>query len=537
MHPLETSMDIDIPECESWLGRGPTPANKYVASAAALVGKRLVSCEDITNTTRVFITTLEAVKMTGDQSMISGVTHSVLHGFNYSPPEAPFPGWVRYGTWFNERNTWWPYFRRWADYKARMSTVLQQAVPQANVAVLQPLNDLWLKHGLQRDPFPHKFYPPYQYEIWKAIHQNGGGCDYVSEKIINKSSFSKGTMNFNERSYQMLLLPEVETMEPETAQSVKNFAEAGGKIVFIGKIPFKSPGFTDHEKKDATVMEIMDNLLTQHKDKVLVYDPPGEDIAGWYGTLMQKLNIQPYVRFNQTHPSLSQCCFDLDGHQMFFIANCGLTDHVRVQADFNMDKNMIPWVWDPETGKKWRYPVPAGDKQIILELPRATSLLIVFEEDVPGEEFFPVSQHADGEQITGPWQVKLYPVNGADFELQMESLTDLINREETKDFAGTAIYEISFPMEAGKHHLLDLGDVQGTTELSLNGKVIGERWYGAHVYDIREAVKSGENKLSVKLTTITGNYLRTQHDNPVARRWVVYQPLIPMGMIGPVKLM
>ena len=88
-----------------------------------------------------FMATLENIKVAGDQSNISGVNHSILHGFNYSPPEAPFPGWVRYGTFFNERNTWWPYFRHWSDYKARISYLLQNATPRANVAILQPLTD------------------------------------------------------------------------------------------------------------------------------------------------------------------------------------------------------------------------------------------------------------------------------------------------------------------------------------------------------------------------------------------------------------
>jgi hypothetical protein len=536
MHPLETSMDIDIPEGESWMGRGPTPANKYVASAAALAGKNVMSCEDITNTTRVFITTLEAVKMTGDQSIISGVTHSVLHGFNYSPPEAPFPGWVRYGTWFNERNTWWPYFRHWADYKARISYILQQAVPQANVAILQPLNDLWLKHGLQRDPFPRQFYPAYQYEIWKAIHRNGGGCDYVSEKIINEAAFQDGAMVFNGRAYHTLLLPEVETMDPRTAEALLAFAEAGGKIVFLEKMPFKSPYFAGHKENDAKVKDTMEKLLTKYKDRVWIYEAPGEDITGWYGKLQDELEIKPFVRFDHTHSSLMQCCYSVGGTRMFFIANSDLKENFSVKADFNLDKGLIPWVWIPETGGKLRYPVKSGESGIILNLPRATSMLIVFEKDAPGEVFQPAPVFSEGEEISGPWHLTLHHINGDQQELSVDTITDLIEMEETMDFAGTVIYETTFDMDENKHGFIDLGDVQGITELSLNGKLLGTRWYGAHVYDMKEAIISGENKLSVKLTTIVGNYLRTLKDNPVARRWVVYQPNIPMGIIGPVKI-
>ena len=131
-NPVEASMMIDIPECETWMekrigyefsdedyrvGRAYTMNNKLTASGAHLAGKKEISCEEMTNTGMVFNATLERIKIAGDQSILSGVTHSVLHGFNYSPLEAPFPGWIRYGTYFNERNTWWPYFKKWADYK------------------------------------------------------------------------------------------------------------------------------------------------------------------------------------------------------------------------------------------------------------------------------------------------------------------------------------------------------------------------------------------------------------------------------------
>src|SRR6266498_3415989 len=109
---LEGSFETDIPECETWImaglgtemsetdyriGRAYTMINKYVSSAAHLKGKKHISCEELTNTHTVFNESLELMKIAGDQSIISGVTHSILHGFNYSPSEALFPGWVIYG--------------------------------------------------------------------------------------------------------------------------------------------------------------------------------------------------------------------------------------------------------------------------------------------------------------------------------------------------------------------------------------------------------------------------------------------------------
>ncbi|WP_257087151.1 glycosyl hydrolase [Sphingobacterium sp. E70] len=155
-------------------GRGYTMIDKYVSSAAHLKGKRLVSCEEMTNTYLVFNTQLELLKLGSDQSALSGITHSVWHGFNYSPLEAPFPGWIQYGSFYNERNNWWPYFKYLNDYKARLSSQLQQGDYYADMAILPANYDLWTENGVQTDPFPEKLNVPYTSLLWEAISKNGG---------------------------------------------------------------------------------------------------------------------------------------------------------------------------------------------------------------------------------------------------------------------------------------------------------------------------------------------------------------------------
>ncbi len=549
-HPLEASMEIDIPECETWLnravgreypdtgltGRAHTMVNKYVASGAALAGRKKVSCEEITNTSMVFMATLENIKIAGDQSNISGVNHSILHGFNYSPPDVPFPGWIRYGTWFNERNTWWPWFKSWSVYKARISYLLQNASPQANIAILQPLNDLWIKKGPQRDPFPQAWYPEYQNNLWEAIHQNGGGCDYVSEKIIQNASFKNGKMMYGERAWHTLLMPEIETLSMETAQSLQNFVAEGGKIVFIEKVPSKSPSYLQKEEHDKAVEEIMTSLLNDARENVNLVPAPKNDPIPWFEKIQGQLQLNPYVKFSHPQKFLSQSCYKLAGNWLFFIANTSLEEDISVTAEFMVDDAFYPWLWDAETGKRWL--LQTGDKPntLQLELPGATSRLIVFEKNREGEPLSLPALTTRGNELSGPWELQLNQINGYRYDLHLESLTDLIELEETKHFAGTVTYEKTFDPGAEDIQSIDLGQVYGITELTLNGKSLGNRWYGRHLYDIRDAVQKGENKLSVKLTTITGNYMKNLKDNAVAQRWTRNQPYYSMGIIGPVRI-
>lgn len=550
MHPLEASMGVDIPECETWLfkdvgreypntglsGRAPRMCNKYVSSGAVLAGKKLVGCEEMTNTEMAFMATLENIKIAGDQSNISGVNHSILHGFNYSPPEAEFPGWIRYGSYFNERNTWWPYFKKWADYKSRLSHLFQNAVPQANVAILQPLTDLWLKIGPQRDPFPQKWYPEYQNNLWEAIVQNGGGCDYISENILQKATFKDGNMVYGERSYSTILLPGIETLEVATAASLMAFAAAGGKIVFINKTPYKSPSFIRGKEDDLKVAGHITKVLKDHADNVFKYPGPDEDIIAWYGKLQNGIGLKPYVKFDKTHKYLSQSNYLLDGHPIFFIANTGLSDHISVNAEFQVKETLYPWIWNPETGERKPCKTNGAQNKLALEIPRATSILIVFENNRPTEALPSFDFYKDGKEITGEWQLKLYPIHGEKQHLQITTLTDLLKIKQTKHFAGEVVYEKTINIDKDKYQYIDLGNVQGVSELTLNDEWIGTRWYGSHVYDVKNMLKDGQNKLTIKLTTITGNYLKSLKDNKVAQNWTRNQEYYPMGIIGPVRI-
>jgi hypothetical protein len=245
--PLESSMAVDIPEGESWTmnwlkhrigeempetdyrrGRAYTMVNKYVSSAAHLAGKRLVSCEEMSDTYTVFNTSLENIKVGSDQSIISGVTHSVFHGFNYSPPDAPWPGWLRYGGYFNEKNNWWPHFHLLNEYKARLSALLQNCDMYADIALLPPTADMWSLIGMQNEPFPSVLHGEYLSLVWEAIAKNGSGCDYVSERIIRDSEIKERCLCYGPRKYNTLFLAGVESLSPESAGKLLEFVRAGG---------------------------------------------------------------------------------------------------------------------------------------------------------------------------------------------------------------------------------------------------------------------------------------------------------------------
>ena len=534
-HPLDASLDVDIPECETWIF-SYSNVNKYVASAAHYAGKKIVSCEEITNTDEVFNLTLERVKTLGDESNLSGVTHSILHGFNYSPLETPFPGWIRYGAYFNERNTWWKYFKQWAAYKTRISAVLQETVFYADVAVMHPLADMWTIHGPQRDPFPELHYPKYQYKVWEAIHRNGNSCDYISENILQQSRFENGCLTYGERKYHTLMLLEVEAMETETAEALSAFVACGGKLIFVGKEPHRSSGLKDYKARNERVKTLVATMKDAYPEKIFTVDAPAaysdNEMLGWYKNLAERCGVKPYLDISSPNKSLNQIRHRSKDRDLFFVVNSSHTERVVTDVSFAAADGRKANLWDAETGKRYRC-ANYKDGTLRLELEPATSQLIVFEKDSAADvESAPT---AEGRALTG-WEVRLEHINGNKQTLSMDVPSTIGgNNAETQSFAGYIYYTKTVDGAAGLQWL-DLGKVYGVSELKINGELIGNRWYGRHLYRLPEKLaKAASKTIEIKVTTTLGNYMKSTPENH-AHGWTRHQKWHQHGIDGKVYL-
>jgi hypothetical protein len=561
--PIASGMLVDIPECETWIrsekvdefgsgdytrGRSYTMINKFVSSSAHLSGKRLISAEDMTNTDDPFHTSLERIKIGADQSMLSGVTHSVLHGFNYSPLDAPFPGWVRYGTYFSERNPWWPYFKLWTDYKARLSAIFQHSVMQAQIAILPPAADLAEKYGFQRDPFPRVAYPPYLHKIWEAVHQNGNGCDYLSEDIIQKSSVNNGQLTFNGRSYGTMLLPEVESLSPSTAVMLHRFAESGGKLIFIGKAPHLATGLTNNAVQSKAVENTFNTILKKLPRTTAIVPINEQDMVGWYRDLQQKFSLEPTVAIDKPKDFMSQLHYVSGDRDIFFFINYGPDKSNTFEAAFNT-ADKTAWLWDPETGERYLYPSSSSKNRLTITLAPSESKLIVFEPaslNIAAFEHRALSSFSTDTIksgitqaiVHGPWQITLSHVNGTAEALEFQEPHDFTLDDHLKSFAGTVVYRNHFLIsDPNQRYWLDFGRLHCVSELEINGIPQGSRWYGDHLYEISSAIRAGKNYLSIKLVTTLGNYMKTLKHNKAAEVWTKHTPFVPMGLIEPVHLL
>jgi hypothetical protein len=538
----EGYMIPDIPESNSWLNREryfPKSEyniwSKYASSSGHIMGNPIISCEANSNLDGVFKTTLEQIKLADDMNFITGITHTVLHGYNYSPPEAGFPGWIRFGTYFNEQNTWWPHFRLWSDYNSRLSAVFQASQPAAEVAILGPTADVWGDHGLGRDKFHNT--PWYCYQLWKSFSHHGISVDYVNETMIQDAVINDGELGLGKMNYQMLILTDVKSILPATAKRIAEYADQGGKVIFVNDLPFRSPSMINAQQNDKITEELMKEAVSQNTGALLLDGPENQDnLNSWTFNVIETAKLNSPVRIQEPDPSVFQTHYVYKNQDIFFFCNQDKASRVQFEALFNRSEG-IPWIWDPETGSRSVFSYGANPRELNIELGPLESMLIVFDKKKGSKSGVIKADETKYTTINSPWNIKFYPHIGTEFQIEEVDLPDLAASEDDRlnSFAGEIVYTTNIDID-NTDLILDLGEVYGISELWLNGEKIGSRWYGKHQYPINGIARKGINELEIHLTTTLYNFCRTQEENPEIARWLKTREPEPSGLLGPVKL-
>lgn len=567
-HPIDGALLIDIPEGESWLWGDhdrimprPTVVNRYVSSATRLAGKRLSSHEAMTNAVPALRATLADMKRLLDMSLLAGVVHPILHGFSYSPRSAGFPGWMRFGTWLNEQNPWWPHLRRFTDYSARLTAVLAQSDQQADLAILGPRADEWARHIRLYQPFPEVAVPWYHYELPSALAQAGWGSDFVSEAVLQQTTAGEGRLRFGPREWRALLVLDAESVEPETALAIQRFAEEGGVVIFVGRAPHRSPGLFQAASNDRAVADAIEAALSAEAVRVVeapISGPLGDvdqtrrslpdhtrrQLLDWATRTLPLFDLEPPIRIDAPHSDVGQIRHRLDGREIVFFSNGSPSAAVSFQARFATG-DARPWRWDPETGTRAPYPTGDDPSALWIHLEPSESLLLVFEPgDVPGpgtSSWRRASSLPPREwtSLKGDWSVSFdHAVEDVSFDRTLGVLEDLSLSPDPalSDFAGSVVYRLEFDVADARFDELDLGVANGVSAATLNGRPLGVRWWGRHVYDVRGVLREGTNTLEITVSTVVANYARSLRQNPAAQRWASWFPPISTGLVGPVRL-
>ncbi|HOK88570.1 MAG TPA: glycosyl hydrolase [Candidatus Hydrogenedentes bacterium] len=547
---------------------------RFAASAAHAWGKPLVSCETCTWIRNHWHATPADIKPFLDELFCAGINHVVFHGWCFSPPDAPWPGWYFYAAeQFNPRNPLWPAFVDMFGWITRTQSLLQASEPDNDLLLLWPFDDALTTCKPDRLVAQFTVHDP----SWaldapfgvaaRLLVSRGYGVDYVSDATLESATVEKGKIRLPGGLWRALVVPRTVRMRPETLARILDLAEHGA-VVAMESLPETVPGLGNlAERRQA--LELQCRRVTDRR-------PPGtevpkENVQGlafgqgtlWLGPLEGILAAWREPAETLLQSGLTWIRRRGPSGCLYYLACLG-PDGVDGWVDFARGGQAAVFM-DPVSGRIGLGATRPGD---------APGTARVYLQARPGESLFVVFPEGPVEGNPEPWRyydaLDQYPADAGPWTLRFESgvmeplpgnqvmpepryWTDLED-PACQAFAGTATYRAKLRVPAlrpGEALALHLDGVRHAAWVRLDDTAARPVWCQPFRVVLDPPPDPGEHDLEITVFSLGANAIRALERQGV--KWKVmddanivdirYKPLdasgwpvVPSGLAGPVTL-
>jgi hypothetical protein len=351
--------------------------------------------------------------------------------------------------------------------------------PAAQVALYHPGNTIWLggDAATEADRSTTKL-------GWQ-LFEHQIDWDYFDEQSLSSVATIEdgGFKNLSGQTYKAIVLPSMTVITRSGLARLREFAKAGGKVIFVGKTPslILDKTFMDakQEKPDlsfATLIEPSGDITP-----AVIAELPKPDV---------KLDSE-FLRLTYTHRKFA------DGDMYFFFNESDKSESrtATIQGrgtaqDWDLMTGEIhPMTAAVAEGDSVRVPLLLGpyEAKVIVVGPLAKGIA-----DAPEPSFVSGTTLVD---LNGDWKLNL---NGKELTTPIKSWEEL----GSASFAGPATYSLQFTAPArpkGKHVYLEIADVHDYAHVTLNGKEVGARSFQPYRWDVTGALKKGTNDLKIEV--------------------------------------
>jgi hypothetical protein len=542
---LSSNRLVALPE-----GEGPQfrefSFTRLATSAGHLYGRPVISAETWTWLhSPAFAATPLDMKAEADRMLLQGVNQFVGHGWPYTPPGTPEPGYAFYAAAvFNDHNPWWNVMPDVTGYLTRMSWLMRLGEPANQVAVLLPNDDVYAslvpgKVSLSAEM--HRYVTP---ALTGQILDAGQNLDYIDADAI----LALGVR------HSVLVMPHVTRLAPAVLDNLAEYVRGGGRIVAVGGAPSRAPGWLDAARVSATVAAKAKALFAHPNVRVVADDDA-------VGAALQTV-LAPDMRLSAQVADVGFVRRKLADADLYFIANT--SNHpVRAEASFAAQRKSAAWL-DPDSGRMTAAALPAR-----LDLAPYESRVLVLADALP-EVPAPVVATTEVADLGRGWTLR-FP--GQDKGQRLDTLRSWADVDATRYFSGVATYEkdvdltatqlassrlvLDFgpgtPLEttpkvpAGMRAMLD-SPVREAAQVYVNGRHAGAVWHPPYAVDVTGLLQPGRNRIEVRVGNSALNVLagRALPDYRLlsaryGQRFVPQDTQLiapqPSGLLGPVKLM
>jgi hypothetical protein len=546
---MEVKRKADIPMSATWVPGSPEDVKQVVstgykadvresASVAHLYGQNLVAAESMTAIGNTWAYAPERLKPTADMELASGLNRFVIHTSVHQPVSDKIPGLGLgpFGQWFTRHETWAELAKPWITYLSRSSFILQQGKFAADIIYYYGEdNNITALFGNKLPDIPE-----------------GYNYDFVnSDALLNLLSVEKGEIvTASGMKYKLLVLDQNSRFMPlPVLNKISDLVQNGATV--LGPKPLKSPSLSDDQSEFQTVVNQLwttENGMTAFGNGKIY---SGKSVA----EVMKEMNVNPDFEYNKPDDK-TELLFvhrNLPGVDIYWVNNRNNREE-NVNAKFRVQGKEAE-IWYPETGKieKASFDISNGITNVPLHLVSNDAIFIVFRKKTSvTSRVVPQTTEKLITAVEGPWDLTFQPNRGAPSSIMVDTLSSWsVNSDPgVKYFSGTGTYSknIEVPenwLNQGDQIWLDLGKVKNLAEVWINGKSLGIIWKTPFRVEVTDALKTGSNRLEIKVTNLWVNRLigdqqpgiKTTYTYTTRAFYAAESPLLPSGLLGPVRIL
>ena len=219
----------------------------WIAKQLTSVGRQLEKPFMLTETYGVtgWQTNFESYKAIGDWQALYGINLRCPHLSWYTmqgEAKRDYPASIFY------QSAWWQEYKYIEDYYARLGFLLSQGKPKCDLLVINPVESLWgqIHTGWANGLNPtgdhiQKLEDIYE-NTFNWLQQARIDFDYADEEMLSRyvkhtSKNGKPLLEVGAAQYSTVLVSGMETIRSSTLAALKEFAQAGGTVIFTGQAP------------------------------------------------------------------------------------------------------------------------------------------------------------------------------------------------------------------------------------------------------------------------------------------------------------
>lgn len=425
---------------------------KLGASAMHLQGKKY--CFSETYGCFGWGLTLEEAKRELDWQYVQGVNKMIPHAFfssiegfrvNECPPSMFY------------QNTFWQYFKQFADYTSRLSYALSEGSFKSSVMVYYPIKSCYQLFK-PLDCHNIKLIDEAFIELSQFLLKNQIDFDYIYDEALTSADILNGGIKIGDNTYKVVIIPPCSLVPKASVKALKNFAENGGIVIDLSQ---------NNE------LESIPQRIVSEKSKI-------PSVLKEYGVLDFSLLI-PNKEIKYQHRKYGS-------DDIYFVINESgeeqlLCAEVEAQGEC--------FILDALSGEsRALYTVQNGNRRVInYGMKPYESVLFYFNNPQCSE--LPLIDCTT-----------LLP-NGSYVKGEFRTFDSL----GVSDFSGVIEYQFSFELLESAQLILDFGEVYNIAEVTVNGKLADTLLWHPYRTDISEFVNKGINNITVKVSNTPSNAL------------------------------